>query len=629
MKRLYNHTFTGVDGEGWTDKSGKHHYITFTVGNETLYTGEPLTMLEVFEFLTSRPVEKNLYYVSYFFDYDVTMILRQLAQDSPEEAKTLFERQSFLWYYHYGIRYIPKKRFMVKRWSDDDSTKAVIVHDVQGFFQCSFVDALEKYAIGTKREREKVAGMKALRGEFTPAMAKKIISYSELECKLLAKLVEGLRDRGEQVAINPSPYEGPGPMAARALASYYGKDEFEDDKARIPQAVISMSAKAYYGGRFEITAHGPVKGPVYQYDINSAYPAAMLELPCLTHGDWKKGVKSGLYLAEIDWRYQGRKHTGAAMPFPVRTEQGSIVFPESGSGWYWSHEIELARKAGHHIKIKTAYSYMKNCDCMPFAWVSHLYRERQKMEAERKGTGIILKLVLNTLYGKMVQSRPALGRWNNMLYGSLITSLTRAKIFEVYLETPVLMFATDAVFTLEKIPRRFIFDGLGGFDFAARYNELTLFQPGIYFSHGEAKFKTRGVPKKTFREYAKALEDIALNWNISKCKICWRKKANVDPDCSGCLAIELTNHLSLRLGLHLGNEHLEDIGNWIRSPRYVCANPELKRIPRKHSVKGICYTAPYKGPMQTVPWTESVRLAQDELKLFDDLFLDGVYEGDL
>ncbi len=613
MKRLYDHKFIGVDGEGWTDKSGQHHYITFTVGENTLYTGEPLKMLDVFEFLTAHPVEKNLYYVSYFFDYDVTMILRELAQASPDEARSLFNNyeQHYLWYRHYGINYIPKKHFTLKRWTEDNTEKPITVHDVQGFYQCSFVDALNKYEIGTKKQRDKIASMKALRGEFTPAMIKKIISYSELECELLAELVADIRDRGEQVCINPSPYEGPGPMAGRALKNYIGGAGWDYDKELVPQTVMSMAAKAYYGGRFEICAHGPVKQPVFQYDINSAYPAAMLQMPCLRHGKWKKGIHSDLYLAHISWKYGGKKRTGAAMPFPVRTKQGAIVFPESGEGWYWSAEIELAKKDSHVIKIKSAYSYIKNCDCSPpFHWIQNLYDERQLMEKKKKGTGIILKLVLNTLYGKTVQSRPKLGRWNNMIYGSLITSLTRAKIFEVNLHTPVLMFATDAVFTLKPIPKHFIYDGLGGFDLAAKYNQLTIFQPGIYFSHGEAKFKTRGVPKKTFREYAKKLEAISLKWDEG-------------------LEIELINHLSMRLGLHFGGEHINDIGNWIRSPRFACASPELKRIPKKIKRNGITYTAPYHGPMKTVPWTESVRLRQDELKLFDDLLLEGIYEGDL
>ncbi len=85
----------------------------------------------------------------------------------------------------------------------------------------------------------------------------------------------------------------------------------------------------------------------------------------------------------------------------------------------------------------------------------------------------------------------------------------------------------------------------------------------------------------------------------------------------------------MRLGLHFGGEHINDIGNWIRSPRFACASPELKRIPKKIKRNGITYTAPYHGPMKTVPWTESVRLRQDELKLFDDLLLEGIYEGDL
>jgi hypothetical protein len=45
-----NHRFVGVDGEGYTDAFGRHHYITLSIKGgtgsgipgRTLYTGKPL-----------------------------------------------------------------------------------------------------------------------------------------------------------------------------------------------------------------------------------------------------------------------------------------------------------------------------------------------------------------------------------------------------------------------------------------------------------------------------------------------------------------------------------------------------------------------------------------------------------
>lgn len=568
-------------------------------------------MKQVLYFLSRQPVQDKLYYVSYFFDYDVTMILRQLAMDSPDEARELFNRENYLWYKHYGLKYIPKKRFTVKQWTPDNSIKAVSVHDVQGFFQCSFINALTKFNIGTEKQRKTIADMKQQRGNFDFTMAKEIISYSELECKLLAKLVDKLRVYAENVGITPAPYEGPGPMAAHAYMQFFGSTRYKAQQRTIPAAVSSMAAKSYYGGRFEICAHGPINQTVYQYDINSAYPASLLQLPCLEHGLWKKGRHSNLFLAKISWKYCARKKFGAAMPFPVRTKEGSIYYPQSGTGWYWSPEILLAEQSGFKITYHSVYSYIKHCECQPFKWVEQIYCERKRMDKINPGSGIPLKLVLNTLYGKMVQTRPTIGKWFNMVWGSLVTSFTRARVYETYLSgVRVLMFATDAVFTLDKLDNKYIGPELGQFGYEGKYNDLTIFQPGIYFSKNEAKFKTRGIPKAEFQKHAQELKDISLTWNKY-------------------FDVSLQNHLSMRLGLHFGHDWINQIGNWIRIEKRLSASPVLKRQIAQKKIDGIVYTKPYIGDVMTVPWSIKIRDKIDGDKRLDDYFLEVVYEGEL
>src|SRR5205814_451985 len=44
---------------------------------------------------------------------------------------------------------------------------------------------------------------------------------------------------------------------------------------------------AYYGGRFEVSRIGFIPGPLYEYDLRSAYPAAMLQMPCSLDTRWR------------------------------------------------------------------------------------------------------------------------------------------------------------------------------------------------------------------------------------------------------------------------------------------------------------------------------------------------------
>lgn len=618
-KRMNHHRFTGVDGEGWTDDANTHHYMTLTVGTKTLYTGNPLTTEDCLSFLTSFPVVSGLVYVSYFFDYDVTMILREITQSEPALARALFDSAragKMVWWRGYGISYRPKKHFKVRKWSDDKTTRTIEIHDVQGFFQSSFLIALTKFNIGTPEQRGRIEAMKLLRGDFTPEMAGEIISYSEEECLLLAELVGKLRDMTALAGVNAYPYEGPGEMASRALARYYGKNKHNESLSAVPNAVHLMAQKAYYGGRFEITAHGSIPADVYEYDLKSAYPAAMTELPCLVHGSWRRGINSDLYVAHVQWNYPREKSGyGTAMPFPVRRKDGSIYYPSAGEGWYWSHEI--ANADPKHLWLGASWSFHSHCDCKPFSWVQGLYDQRQEMEWSNPGSGIAIKLMLNTLYGKLAQTRPVKGAYFNMVYASLITSSTRAKVYRIYNDNPgrVIMFATDAVFTLGPVEGLPISNNLGDWEIGnggKPYSDMVVFQPGVYFDGMEAVFKTRGVPKKVFKDHAEALRNLALSFTSH-------------------VPVTLSAHLSMRLALARGTESaLGNVGNWLTIEKKMSANPHKKRNPRIRRVNGIHWSGPITEYAETVPYSKEVSDAgNDHFRLASDELSDGIYEGEL
>lgn len=617
-KRMLHHSFIGVDGEGWTTDR-VHHYVTLTVGTQTLHKeGLPLSSMECLAFLSSRPVISNQYYVSFYFDYDVTMILRDIAQLEPDVARKLFVPSrpgEMVWYKGYGIAYRPKKFFKVKRWTPDNSSPVVAIHDVQGFFQSSFVVALNKFDIGTPEQRQRIADMKQRRSSFTSDQLREIIGYSEEECRLLAELVAKLRDATHLARINAAPYEGPGDMARRALDKYYGKNRHTSSLEHTPNVIHDVSTKSYYGGRFEILAHGPIGAPVYEYDIKSAYPYAMSHLPCLIHGSWKRGIHSPLYLAEIEWQMVGGY--GKAMPFPVRRKDGTIYYPTRGHGWYWSHELHDGISG---VTVLNAWSFMRQCDCQPFAWVPEIYLERLAMEADKPGSGIALKLMLNTLYGKLAQQRPVKGTYFNMVYASLITSMTRGRVYRAYLDNPksILMFATDAVFSTLP-PERIKLDAaigteLGQWEIGNNgkpFTDMVIFQPGVYFDGLSAAFKTRGVPKQIFRDNAPTLRANALNFDAS-------------------VEVTLESHLSMRLALSRGTPHaIANMGNWLPIGKRMCSSPHQKRDVRLRNLAGIHYSKPLTTYGDTYPYSRSVsEEGYASMRLDDDLISDGYYEGD-
>src|SRR5207302_9892857 len=140
-----------------------------------------------------------------------------------------------------------------------------------------------------------------------------------------------------------------------------------------------------------------IPGPIYQYDINSAYASYYKRLPCLVHGEWKafrKLPKDGIYFANVRF-----KHPEGMMwnTLPLRNPRsGTLLFPMEGNGWYWMHEIRTAIKYGAEIEVKRGYRYVQTCDCQPFDWVYRLYDERIRVGKD-SGKGKVLKTTLATI----------------------------------------------------------------------------------------------------------------------------------------------------------------------------------------------------------------------------------------
>lgn len=601
---ILNHQFIGIDGEGWT-VNGQHEYTMIATSTDRqLYLGRPLTTVECLEFIGTLPVLKHTYYVSYFFDYDVTMILRTMARDEPELAYSLFTNgMKYVWWNGYGIKYRPHKAFTVcKR-----GRKAVTIHDTGGFFQSSFVKALEKYDIGSADDRAAINAMKLQRSSFEAEQAKRILQYSQHECKLLVQLIEHIRDAGHKAGLSPYPYEGPGGLASNALRKHYGQKARQNALDNMPDSFDQIMLGTMYGGRFETMAVGNINQPVDEYDLSSAYPYAMSQLPCLIHGRWARTRKNytPLSVSHIHFKHHGDQFM-AANPLPVRQKDGTLFFPSTGSGWYWRNEYDIDDPEWEYT-VNANYSWIPSkCDCQPFAWVRDLYHQRQEMEREHKGSGIALKLGLNTLYGKMAQRRPAPGPWLNMVYASLITSETRRRVYEAYRQCGrgnVIMFATDAIFTINGTKPE-TGKGLGQFEKANNgdsYPNLTIIQPGVYFSDERAHFKTRGVPKRLIMEHAKELIIAAeLGHNVT---------------------IEMQTFNGLRLSL--ANKHYDKIGQWTTQERTIDTRLLTKRT-EPIEANRIKWTSPAinaQGESQPLKITGNpadIRRMMDELLMDDE-----------
>jgi hypothetical protein len=628
--------FMAVDGEGGgIDPVGRQPYLLMaasgsTAGEEHVKhcDGRFLSVRDCLDFLLSLPTKPIL--VGFYFGYDATQILRGISKIDTVK-RILDPRQGkngplSTYWGNYAITYQQGQYFRVSR-VDRSGSKPKIdksttrtVYDVFGFFQCSFAAAIEKWNIGSEHERAFISRNKDRRDEFSE-LSEEIIEYCKLECRFLATLMTEFRTVCATAGITPKQWSGAGWLASalldkhgipkrpltaketagsRILGSRAGKNLRRPE--RDPE-FEAAAAFAYYGGRVEVSCLGLITGtqitsdfgtrpgPVYAYDINSAYSAGMSELPCPLHTQWvhrphaRRLPESGLYLAKISFIHPIGPDARPWCGLPFR-RNGGLFWPVQGTGWYWSCEIAAARRwlGTSVINVHDLWIARCECDCRLFDWVPALYDERRRIGSATRGYP--LKLGLSSLYGKMAQ-RTGRGPYHDAVAAGLITAMTRTRLIEAVGQDPeaVVMLAADAVFSTRKLPLE-IGEGLGQWEEKV-WPDLFIVQPGVYWSPSELKdsLKSRGAPRSVIGDAVPEFHRVFAEW-IAKLR---------QPGATACLRdrqlipwvpVKIRVFYGCRLALALGKPWLA--GRWKDDTRRISFEWFTKRDAMRVRLDGFC-----------------------------------------
>jgi hypothetical protein len=581
-----------------------------------LETGKPLGWEDCFGFLADLN-PKHLY-VAYFFDYDVTMMCSTMPEYKIRRLLNREERFSKDNKYatpfpldigEFEIDYIPGKFFKVRRQANpgEKSPPWVEISEVGRFFQQSFLKTLKDWNVGSPDEIEMIGRGKETRADFG-FMTDEIRTYNELEVELLERLMNKFRATCRTIGHVPRKWQGPGDIAA-ALLQYHRIPKKRSLPLWEDTEFCKFADASYYGGRFETSAVGTIPGPVYAADINSAYPYALTKVPCLVHGVWKRtGRKpdSGLYLATGSFTARDRT---TFYGLPVRSRNGGVSFPaDNGVGTYWSFEIMAARH--QTFEIEDSYSYHSECDCTPFDWIPDLYWRRLQLKKDTQGK--VLKLALNSLYGKMAQ-RIGSAPYNNYVWGSFITAYCRTMLQDFIHSLPscyegrcgesVWMLATDGIYTSELPTGHYEgTDKLGGWDLKEYPDGIFIVQPGLYFDNGGSRVverlaRTRGIPTNKAEEY----------------EIVFREKfgelwLSMDPTTTS-VEIPLTNFIGMRSAMHRRRPELA--GQWVEQTRNITFDWRSKRQLEVEQGQGYLRTFPHVGSLLEVSRTYDKVLAKE------------------
>jgi hypothetical protein len=367
---------------------------------------------------------------------------------------------------------------------------------------------------------------------------------------------------------------------------------------RDPQLEIAANA-AYYGGRFEVSHLGLLNGPIYENDLRSAYPAAQLDLLCPLHTEWqhkqraRRLPENELYLARVSFSHPNELWCG--LPF---RQNGGLFWPLQGTGWYWSVEIEAARRFLHTtVIVHDLWVARRRCDCRLFDWVRDLYEKRRQLGSDTRGYP--LKLGLNSLYGKMAQ-RCGRGPYHDAVSAGLTTAITRARLIEALAQDPnaVVMLATDAVFSTRPLALD-IGGGLGQWE-CHELPDLFIAQPGVYWSPSDISrlVKSRGAPRSVIGEAAPRFVEVWDEW-LELLRRPGSRDLILAERQIPSVPVTVRAFIGCRLALHRGKPWLA--GKWEDITRHESFEWRTKRDPMRISVgdEGYIVTFPRMQPILT------------------------------
>lgn len=503
--------FIGVDGEGLTRDDGSHDYVLLAASDDSFiddWSIGGISTSKCFNYLLelSRNNPKSKL-VGFRFSYDVNMMLRDVPRSILEK---LHERNSVDWVAERGVKwfieYVPNKWLTVTKsvwqkegdkgwWKRNGTAK---VWDVFGFYQMSFLRAIEEWKTSDTSENEFIARMKLARGVFTEAERLEIARYCALECRLLSRLVEQLDDALIEAELPINQYHGAGAIANELFKIYGAKDYIirRPENEHVWDAIMH----SYFGGRIESFVAGYVPEAVYDYDVNSAYPAAIRDLPNMRDGVWiRVGKWDSAYEYGI-WHVRWNTDSNVT-PFPLRYD-GNIYYTQQGQGWYHAVEVRAAMECGFDIQIIEGLIFSPHTDEKPFKWVGDIYEQRRYYKSIGDKREKALKLGLNSLYGKFAQGvsrHDAPGRFQCYFFAGYITASCRAKILRAGMQCPqsLIAFATDGI--LSTSPLDLVLDkSLGGWEAKEPItNGIMVVQPGFIIGKAETIVRTRGVDKSS------------------------------------------------------------------------------------------------------------------------------------
>lgn len=349
----------------------------------------------------------------------------------------------------------------------------------------------------------------------------------------------------------------------------------------VPDGAVAAARHAYVAHRFEPFRIG-FHPEVHTADLVGAYSWALTTIGCLAHGEWRQCqniIFPTMRLVEWDVPTGKRRSFG---PFPWRYPDGAICYPKRGAAWVWHPEYEAALRlwGPKPFTVHDAWSFVPGCDHRPWDPILDLLPKRAEFPA--------LKKFLNSIPGKLAQSRPRPGPWFDPMTAGLVTTTVRARMLEALAAAgdSVIGCVADALWTTKPVALE-PSDGQPGSWKHGQHFDVLFVQSGLAFGDPDDDhpwgrgLASQGTPATALNALA---EDFRAAWDLD--------------GINAALEVPYRHFVGIPEAVAAG---LPNVGYWIDARHWVRFNPLRKRDEGGPVVAGESFHVTTTAPMGPDP----------------------------
>ncbi len=469
------------------------------------------TILDVFIDYFRAILEEHIVLFAHNLEFD-SLVLMNL--DLKMEFPQILERECHWRYRDVTINYFNEHPHFGTIAYDDGKT--IHLRDTFAYFGHIALSELSiALGIGHKLEHDKD-------DFYTDKITREFKEYAKEDARLTACIGRIIMSyhKMEDVKLSVS---GPNMAMMVFRKKYFPLEELVFDPPH--ESILKFWELSYHGGKNGCYRQVPCQiKNVNLYDINSAYPYAMTQIPnflnCryetynqFTNFDYDN---EGIYLISAD----------SICPYNSTFDHDFLSLKKLQKKWITSYELKslLNYDCLKNLTIHSAIFVITQETYNPLAEYARTYYAKKKVEQKDSPLYMYFKIcALNSLYGKFIERRDqdesdyALRGPNyNPAIASLITGFTRAQMHDIEHKTDAIHSATDAVFTCNKMP---ISDLLGGVSCQGT-GVLQLFRTKLYMFRDK---KFRKLIKYARHGFHGSIEQLEKLWNNQTCSYTYQK----------------------------------------------------------------------------------------------------------